>query len=138
MSSPVEGGYRINGSKILTSYAHSADYCFLLARVEGESGHAAGITVFMLDMKTEGILVRPISSIAGEGDLHEIFFTDVFAPYSARLGEEGRGWQIVRTALHGERVGAARYAFANRARARAVEGQSERQRRSAPTTGRAS
>src|SRR3546814_15532397 len=90
MSSPVEGGYRINGSKILTSYAHSADYCFLLARVEGESGHAAGITVFMLDMKTEGILVRPISSIAGEGDLHEIFFTDVFAPYSARLGEEGQ------------------------------------------------
>src|SRR3546814_4644078 len=75
----------------------------------------------MLDMKTEGILVRPISSIAGEGDLHEIFFTDVFAPYSARLGEEGRGWQIVRTALHGERVGAARYEFANRALARAIE-----------------
>src|SRR3546814_4929447 len=57
-ASPVEGGYRINGSKIWTSYAHSADYCFLLARVEGESGHAAGITVFMLDMTTEGILVR--------------------------------------------------------------------------------
>src|SRR3546814_3378301 len=36
-ASPVEGGYRINGSKIWTSYAHSADYCFLLARVEGRS-----------------------------------------------------------------------------------------------------
>ncbi|MBW8297503.1 acyl-CoA dehydrogenase family protein [Sphingopyxis sp.] len=121
MATPVNGGYLINGSKIWTSYAHSADYCFLLARVEGEAGHAAGITVFMLDMKTEGILVRPISSIAGEGDLHEVFFTDVFAPHSARLGEEGRGWQIVRTALHGERVGAARYEFANRALARAIE-----------------
>src|SRR3546814_17634987 len=86
----------------------------------------------MLDMKTEGILVRPISASAGEGDLHEIFFTDVFAPYSARLGEEGRGWQIVRTALHGERVGAARYEFANRALARAIEVLRERARLSDP------
>src|SRR3546814_11954346 len=107
MSSPVEGGYRINGSKIWTSYAHSADYCFLLARVEGESGHAAGITVFMLDMKTEGILVRPISSLEGEGDLHELFFIDVFASYSLRLGDEGRGGQNLRTGLHSEREGAA-------------------------------
>lgn len=135
-ATPVEGGYRINGSKIWTSYAHSADYCFLLARVDGEQGHAAGITVFMLDMKTEGILVRPISSIAGEGDLHEVFFTDVFAPNSARLGEEGRGWQIVRTALHGERVGAARYEFANRGLARAIELLRERKMLSDPVIAR--
>src|SRR3546814_9213710 len=90
----------------------------------------------MLDMKTEGILVRPISASAGEGDLHEILFTDVFAPYSARLGEEGRGWQIVRTALHGERVGAARYEFANRALARAIEVLRERDRLSDPLVAR--
>lgn len=114
----TEGGYLINGSKIWTSYAHSADFCFLLARTEGRSH--GGITVFMLDMKTPGILIRPINSLAGEGDLHEVFFTDVFAPESARLGDEGKGWSIVRTALHGERVGAARYEFARRAVHRTV------------------
>lgn len=116
---PVEGGYLINGSKIWTSYAHSADFCFLLARTEG--GSHGGITIFMLDMKTPGILIRPINSLAGEGDLHEVFFDNVFAPESARLGDEGKGWHIVRAALHGERVGAARYEFARRAVNRAVE-----------------
>jgi alkylation response protein AidB-like acyl-CoA dehydrogenase len=115
---PTAGGYLINGSKIWTSYAHSADFCFLLARTEG--GSHGGITVFMLDMKTPGILIRPINSLAGEGDLHEVFFDNVFAPDEARLGEEGKGWHIVRTALHGERVGAARYEFARRAVHRAV------------------
>lgn len=115
----TEGGYSINGSKIWTSYAHSADFCFLLARTEG--GAHDGITLFMLDMKTPGILIRPINSLAGEGDLHEVFFDNVFAPDSARLGEEGKGWSIVRKALHGERVGAARYEFAARSVKRAVE-----------------
>jgi alkylation response protein AidB-like acyl-CoA dehydrogenase len=123
---PVQGGYLINGSKIWTSYAHSADYCFLLARTEGRAH--GGITVFMLDMKTPGILIRPIDSLAGEGDLHEVFFTDVFAPYDARLGDEGKGWSIVRAALHGERVGAARYEFARRAVHRAVAYLQERNR----------
>ena len=115
----TDGGYLINGSKIWTSYAHSADYCFLLARTEG-AAHG-GITVFMLDMKTPGILIRPINSLAGEGDLHEVFFENVFAPDDTRLGDEGKGWHIVRTALHGERVGAARYEFARKAVVRAVE-----------------
>ncbi|HTO40014.1 MAG TPA: acyl-CoA dehydrogenase family protein [Rhizomicrobium sp.] len=115
----TEGGYVINGSKIWTSYAHSADFCFLLARTEG--GSHAGITIFLLDMKSPGILIRPINSLAGEGDLHEVFFDNVFAPENARLGDEGKGWTIVRKALHGERVGAARYEFAARATQRAVE-----------------
>jgi alkylation response protein AidB-like acyl-CoA dehydrogenase len=115
---PVEGGYLINGSKIWTSYAHSADFCFLLTRTEGAKH--AGITIFLLDMKTPGIDVRPIGSVVGEGDIHEVFFTNVFAPESARLGEEGKGWAVVRAALHFERVGAARYEAARRTVLKAV------------------
>jgi alkylation response protein AidB-like acyl-CoA dehydrogenase len=115
---PTEGGYLINGSKIWTSYAHSADYCFLLTRTEGAKHQ--GVTIFLLDMKTPGILVKPIDSIIGEGDLHEVFFTNVFAPETARLGEEGRGWEIVRAALHYERIGAARHELARRTVLKAV------------------
>jgi alkylation response protein AidB-like acyl-CoA dehydrogenase len=75
----------------------------------------------MLDMKTPGILVRPITSVSGEGDLHEVFFDNVFAPTEARLGEEAQGWTIVRRALHGERVGAARYQRARKAVYQAVD-----------------
>ncbi|MET0986553.1 MAG: acyl-CoA dehydrogenase family protein [Steroidobacteraceae bacterium] len=118
LAQAVPGGYVINGSKIWTSYAHSADYCFLLTRTEG--ARHAGITVFLVDMKSKGIDVRPIGSVVGEGDIHEVFFTDVFVPEETRLGEEGKGWSIVRSALHNERIGAARHELARRTILKAV------------------
>lgn len=110
-ATPVDGGYRINGSKIWTSYASLAEYCFLLART-GDG--RAGVSVFLLPMSTPGIEVHKIPSVVGDGDIHEVFFTDVFAPADCRLGEEGQGWEIARYALHFERVGIPRYALARR------------------------
>ncbi len=111
-------GYRINGQKIWTSYAGDADTIFLLARTApGKSG----ITIFLLPMDTPGITVRDIPSIIGEGDIHEVFFDEVEVPASARLGEEGQAWDIVRTALSLERVGIPRFALASRMLHRAVE-----------------
>jgi alkylation response protein AidB-like acyl-CoA dehydrogenase len=110
-------GYRINGQKIWTSYAGHADTCFLLART---SAGRNGISIFLLPMETAGITVRQIPSIIGEGDIHEVFFDDVTVPASAMLGEEGKGWEIVRTALSLERVGIPRFALATRMLHRAV------------------
>lgn len=107
----VEGGYRINGSKIWTSYAFLAEHCFLLART---SPGRNGISVFLLPMSSPGIEVRKIPSVIGEGDIHEVFFTDVFVPEELRLGNEDEGWEITRYALHYERVGIPRYALARR------------------------
>ncbi|MBV9997454.1 MAG: acyl-CoA dehydrogenase family protein [Caulobacteraceae bacterium] len=126
----VQGGYVINGSKIWTSYAHSADYVYLLTRTEG-AAHA-GITIFLVDLKLPGIDIRPINSILGEGEFHEVFFTDVFVPDEARLGEEGRGWAIVRAALHSERIGAARHEMARRTILKAVAELRRRKRFSDP------
>lgn len=115
---PVAGGYRINGSKIWTSYASLAEFCFLLARTgQGK----AGVSVFLLPMDTPGIDVRKISSVVGDGDLHEVFFTDVIAPADCILGGEGQGWEIARYALHFERVGIPRYALAHRVLEETVE-----------------
>jgi alkylation response protein AidB-like acyl-CoA dehydrogenase len=110
--------YVINGSKIWTSYAGLAQQCFLLAR-SGGSGKG-GIAIFLVPMDTPGIRVRPIPSLIGHGDIHEVFFDDVVVPASARLGEEGEAWKIIGYALSLERVGIARYEFSRRVLERMV------------------
>ena len=114
----VDSTYRINGQKIWTSYAGQADTCFLLART---SPGRNGISIFLLPMDTPGITVRQIPSVIGEGDIHEVFFDDVTLPAAAMLGEEGKGWDVVRTALSLERVGIPRFALATRMLHRAVD-----------------
>jgi alkylation response protein AidB-like acyl-CoA dehydrogenase len=111
------GSFRVNGQKIWTSYASQADTCFLLART---SAGKNGISVFLVPMKTPGILVRSIPSVIGEGDIHEVFFDNVEVPRDAMLGAEGQAWEIARAALSMERVGIPRFAFAARMLNRAV------------------
>ncbi len=104
--------YVLNGSKIWTSGAALADHCFLLART-GEPG-TRGISVFLMPMRTAGVDVRVIPNFMGQYSLHEVFLNDVVLPSSALLGEENSGWEIVRTVLHNERIGAPRYSLSMR------------------------
>lgn len=114
---PVEGGYRVNGSKVWTSYAGLADHCFLLARTGPGKG---GIAILLVPMTSPGIQVKEIPALIGEGDIHEVFFDDVFVPAENRLGEEGQAWEIISHALQNERIGIPRYAFSRRILDRAV------------------
>ncbi len=114
----VGNGYRINGSKIWTSYSQAADYCFLLART-GEGKKT--ITVFLLPMTTPGIQVKPIKALVCDGSLNEVFFTDVYADDSMRLGEEDKGWEVVTYALAQERVGSPKHVYAMAMLEKAVE-----------------
>lgn len=106
--------YLINGQKLWTSYANHADYCFLLVRTDPEKLGTKGISVLLVPMGSAGISVREVPSMVGERYFHEIYFTDVRVPVTARLGPEHDGWQVVTFALAQERVGAARYARAAR------------------------
>ncbi len=115
---PVEGGYRVSGAKVWTSYAGHADRCFLLARTAPTG--KAGIVILLVDMKSPGIQVKQIPAIIGEGDIHELFFDDVFVPAEDRLGAEGQAWEIINYALQNERVGIPRYAFSRRVLDRTV------------------
>ena len=111
-------GYILNGSKVWTSYARLAQHCFLLARTGGR--RKEGLCIFLLDMDLPGITVRPIPSLVGEGDLHEVFFDNVAVPAAALLGEEGQAAAIIGFALANERVGIARYALSRRTLTAAV------------------
>ena len=106
--------YRVDGSKIWTSYVNHAETCFLLCRSDPESKRHHGLSVLLLPMDLPGIEVREIPSVVGERYFHEVFFDGVRAPASCLLGEEGQGWEIASYALQYERVGAARYARAAR------------------------
>lgn len=116
----TETGYRLNGSKVWTSYAKHADICFMLAKIDDAGKSKGAVTCFLLPLDTPGVQVRSITGIHMEDDLNEVFLTDVDLPESARLGGEGKGWEIVTAIIHNERIGAARYEYARRALDRAV------------------
>jgi alkylation response protein AidB-like acyl-CoA dehydrogenase len=101
--------YVINGRKIWTSYADTAQYCFLLVRTGTEVDRHRGLTVLLVPMETPGIEVRKIPAIVGDHAFHEVTFSDVVVPESARLGDENGGWAVVLRALANERVGLPRY-----------------------------
>ncbi len=99
----------VNGQKIWTSYAERAEFCFLLTRTDPDAPKHRGITVVLVDMKTPGIKVRPIKSMASWGDINEVFFDNVRVPRSCMLGEQDQGWQVIIAALNFERIGQPRY-----------------------------
>ena len=104
--------YVVNGSKIWTSYANHAEFCFLLVRTDPNSKRQRGVSVLLMPMDLPGIEIREIPSVVGERYFHEVFLSDVRVPVSCRLGPENEGWMIVSYALQYERVGAPRYARA--------------------------
>ena len=105
----------VAGQKIWNSYADApADWCFLLVRTSTEPKRHHGLAILLVDMRTPGITVRPIASMAGPHELNEIFFDDVEVPVDCLLGAEGQGWEIATAGLTFERVGIARYARAGR------------------------
>ena len=114
--------YVVNGQKIWNSYADApADHCLLLARTNTEVKKQLGISMFLVDMRTPGITVRPIPSMAGKSEFSEIFFDDAVIPVTDRLGDEDAGWNLVGEGLAFERIGIARYARANRVLEHLVE-----------------
>lgn len=99
-----DGGYYIiNGQKIFTSLAHHADYCWLAARTDRDAPKHRGISMFVVDMKTPGISVRPLINILGAHHFNEVFFDDVRVPKENMVGEKNRGWYTLAAALNFER-----------------------------------
>jgi alkylation response protein AidB-like acyl-CoA dehydrogenase len=106
----VEGGWRVNGRKIWTSNAHRMHMMILFARTSplGEDRHA-GVSQFLVDMKSPGISIRPIINLAGGHDFNEVLFEDVLIPEDRVIGTIGNGWKQVTSELVYERSGPDRW-----------------------------
>jgi len=106
----VEGGYRVNGTKIWTSNAHISDYAIALFRtkVVPDKKHE-GLSQFLVDLKSPGIRIRPIIDLAGGHHFNEVHFENAIVPDDMLVGKEGEGWRQVSTELAFERSGPERY-----------------------------
>jgi len=102
----IEDGdeYVINGQKIWTSYAHYADYCWLAARTDPNAERKYdGVSMFVVDMKSPGITVRPIINLMERHSFNEVFFDNVRVPKENLVGEKNKGWYELMIALDHER-----------------------------------
>ncbi len=93
----------VNGQKIWTSGAHYSDWGILVTRSDPNANKHAGLTYFVVDMRSPGIEVRPIKQITGGSNFNEVFFTDVRVPDANRISAVGNGWAVAITTLMNER-----------------------------------
>lgn len=100
----VDGGWRITGQKIWTTGAQYSQWGALLARTNPSAPKHGGITYFLLDMKSEGVEVKPLRELTGNAMFNTVFIDDVFVPDDMVLGEVDRGWEVSRNTLTNERV----------------------------------
>ncbi len=95
----------INGSKVWTSFAHTAEWMILLARTDPDAPKHKGISFFLLDMKTPGVTVRPLVDMLDRHQFNEVFFDNVRVPRDCLIGELNRGWYVSTATLDFERSG---------------------------------
>ena len=100
--------FTVNGSKIWTTWAQHADWMFALVRTDPDAPRKqAGISFLLIDMKSPGIRVQPIRTIAGDEEFAEVFLDDVRVPVQNLVGELHDGWRVANALLAHERLGTA-------------------------------
>ncbi len=104
--------YVVNGTKIFTSGADDADYIWLACRTDDSVAKHKGISILIVDTKSEGFSANPIHIING-GYTCMSYYENVRVPASMVVGEENLGWKLITLQLNHERVGLA--AFGNTA-----------------------
>lgn len=98
----------INGSKIWTTWAQYSDWMFALVRSDPDAPRKqAGISFVLIDLKTPGIDIRPIKTIAGDEEFAEVFMDDVRVPMTNLVGDLHDGWRVANALLAHERLGTA-------------------------------
>jgi alkylation response protein AidB-like acyl-CoA dehydrogenase len=101
----VENGdcFVINGQKTWISFGLHGDFCYMTTRTDPEAPKHRGISYFLVDMKTPGITVSPITNMVGANGFCEVYFDNVRVPKENMLGGKNQGWMIMMTTLSFER-----------------------------------
>ena len=99
------GGWRITGQKVWTTFAHEAKWCMLVARSDPDVPKHKGLTYFLMDMEQDEVEVRPLRQITGEAEFNELFMENAYVPDENVVGGEGNGWMVAITTLMNERAG---------------------------------
>jgi alkylation response protein AidB-like acyl-CoA dehydrogenase len=106
--------YVVNGTKMFTSGADSADFIWLACRTDPDAVKHKGITMLIVDTKSEGFSSAPIHTVNG-GHTCMTYYENVRVPVDMVVGEENKGWKLITLQLNHERVGLAAFSgYANK------------------------
>ena len=97
--------YIVNGMKIWTTHAQFADHIFCLVRTDAEAKPQAGISFLLIDMDSPGVTAEPITTLAGDHEVNQVFLDNVRVPVTNRVGPENEGWVVAKYLLEFERGG---------------------------------
>jgi alkylation response protein AidB-like acyl-CoA dehydrogenase len=97
----------VSGQKTWVSWGQFAAWCGVLVRTEPDAPRHRGISMLMVDMRSPGIELRPMTQITGHAEFCELFLDDVVVPKANLLGQRGDGWKIALHTLGHERGTAA-------------------------------
>jgi alkylation response protein AidB-like acyl-CoA dehydrogenase len=100
----TDGGWIINGQKVWTSGAHYSRFGLATVRTDPDAPKHNGITTMVIDLKSDGVTVRPLKMPTGNSDFNEVFFDNVFVPDADVVGDVNRGWTVARATLGNESV----------------------------------
>src|SRR5438094_3969439 len=110
--------YVVNGQKTWITLAHHADWIFCLVRTDPAVKKQSGISFLLIDMKSPGVTVRPITLLDGTHEVNEVWFEDVEVPVENLVGEENGGWTYAKFLLAHERTNSAGVGVSKRELAR--------------------
>ncbi len=106
----VPGGWKLNGRKVWTTYAHRCHYAITLARsAPATEKRHEGLTQFILDLHAPGLTIKPIINLPGKHEFNELLLEDVFIADEDVVGAPGSGWGQVTSELAYERSGPERF-----------------------------
>jgi alkylation response protein AidB-like acyl-CoA dehydrogenase len=100
----ADGGWLINGQKVWTSGAHYSRYGLATVRTNPDAPKHNGITTMVIDLKADGVTVRPLKMVTGNSDFNEVFFDNVLVPDADVVGPVDGGWTVARATLGNESV----------------------------------
>jgi alkylation response protein AidB-like acyl-CoA dehydrogenase len=101
----VDGDHLVlNGQKVWTSAAMEADYAAALVRTDASLPKYKGLSMVIVDMRSQGVDVRPLRQMTGETHFNEVFLDDVRVARANLLGDYNGGWGVLNNMLQHERI----------------------------------
>lgn len=98
------GDWIVNGQKMWTTGGHAADYIWIAVRTDPDAPKHKGITVMILDTKSEGFSWTPIVTADGSHHVNATYYNDVRVPADMIVGGLNQGWKMITSQLNHERI----------------------------------
>jgi alkylation response protein AidB-like acyl-CoA dehydrogenase len=94
----------LEGSKVWTTQAHEADWCFALVRTDPGAPRHRNLSFVLIDMRQANIEIQPLIQLTGQAEFSQVFFEGARVPLGNVVGAIGEGWKVAMTTLGAERT----------------------------------